>query len=77
MPATDGAAEGQSSLAAGVGANARALSSSCAVEQPPTVAACSSVSVRERYSVSAVDTDLDVIGYGCAQYGRTYNSDAV
>ncbi|WP_199058274.1 hypothetical protein [Halorubrum sp. C191] len=47
----------------GVGANARALFSNCAVEQPPTVAACSSVSVRDRYSVSAVATDLDVIGY--------------
>jgi hypothetical protein len=51
-----------------VGAYARALSSSSAVEQPPTVAACWSVSVRERYNVSAVATDLDVIGYGRILY---------
>ncbi|OYR82943.1 hypothetical protein DJ71_11120 [Halorubrum sp. E3] len=47
------------------------------LEQAATVGGCSSVSVRERYSVSAVATDLDVIGYIQPMAGRTYNSNAV
>ena len=56
------------------GANASALASSSDTEHPPIVAACSRVSVRARYSVNAVATDLDVIGYTHRLYGHSYNS---
>jgi hypothetical protein len=60
-----GVALGQSSDAceSAGGANASAVASSSDTEHPPIVAACSRVSVRARYSVNAVATDLDVIGY--------------